>query len=90
MLNHIWDKHSLDSGLTHVCEISLSQSSFLNLQSFRKHVSKKHISFFNNNMKVCNKNPDCEVIPDRNAVRLESFVNDDEKYEELDYIFLIS
>ena len=41
-------------------------------------------------MKVCNKNPDYEVIPDRNAVRLESFVNDDEKYEELDYIFLIS
>ena len=41
-------------------------------------------------MKIYNKNHDCEVIPDRNAVSLESFVNDDEKYEERDYIFLIS
>ena len=68
LLSHPWGKQSLDFGFTHVCGISSCQSSFSNIQSFRKHISKKHCWFFNNNMKVYNKNCDCDVIPDKNAV----------------------
>ena len=56
LLNHVWDKHSLESGFMYVCGISACQSSYLNLQSFRRHVSKKHARFFNKFMKIYNKN----------------------------------
>lgn len=92
LLSHIWDKHSLDSGFTHVCGISSCQSFFSNLQSFRRNVSKKHSCFFNNNMKVYNKNRDCDIIPDENEVNLDLLCNenlslnnddDDYNYDEL-------
>ena len=56
LLNHVWDKHGLESGFMCVCGISGCQSSYSNLQSFRRHVSKQHAWFFDTFFKIYYKN----------------------------------
>ena len=56
LLNHVWDKHGLESGFICVCGISGCQSSYSNLQSFRRHVSKQHAWFFDTFFKIYYKN----------------------------------
>ena len=45
LLNHCWDKHSLDPSFAYKCDVSSCTSKFINIQSFRRHLKSKHLWF---------------------------------------------
>ena len=45
LLNHCWDKHSLDPGFAYKCDVSSCTSKFTNIQSLRRHLKSKHLWF---------------------------------------------
>ena len=51
VLQHSWDKHSLQAGFSYICDISSCCKQFTNLQSYRRHVKSKHVWFFERYMK---------------------------------------
>ena len=91
LLNNVWNKHSLESGFMYVCGISACQSSYSNLQSFRRHVSKKHPWFFDKFMKVYKKNDrsNARQSEHSNSDKIEQYFAVDSR-ENTDYAFLYS
>ena len=50
MLNHVWDRHSLERGIKYYCGMSGCPKTFNNQQSFHHHVKHKHSWFYGNHM----------------------------------------
>ena len=50
ILNHVWDRHSLERGIKYDCGMSGCPRTFSNQQSFHHHVKHKHSWFYGNHM----------------------------------------
>ena len=51
VLQHLWDKNSLQAGFSYICDISSCCTQFTNLQSHRRHGKSKHFWFLERYMK---------------------------------------
>ena len=63
VLRHIGITHSFDSGFSITCGIDGCQSTYRNLKSYRRHISRKHKTF-SENASCCEENtptPDCAM-----------------------------
>ena len=45
LMNHCWDKHSLDQGFAYKYDVSSCSSKFTNIQILRRHLKSKHLWF---------------------------------------------
>ena len=50
VLNHVWDKHSIEKNFSYKCRFSGCLTNFKNLQSFLRNCKKKHEWFFQSHM----------------------------------------
>ena len=73
LLNHTWEKHSLDTGFSYLCDISSCTSKYTNIQSYRRHIKAKHSWFFERYVKRYeNKNErDAEIDQEVNPVQFD-------------------
>ena len=70
LLNHIWDKHSIDTGFSYLCDISSCTNKYTNIQSYRRHIKAKHNWFFERYLKRYENNNgrDVEIDQKLNSV----------------------
>ena len=80
LLNHVWDKHSLERGFKYDCGISGCPKTFTNQQSFRRHVKQKH-SWFNESHMIYFKN---QTIQSVNANEQENSTVEAEQHHAAD------
>ena len=45
LMNHCWDKHSLDQGFAYKYDVSSCSSKSTNIQILRRHLKSKHLWF---------------------------------------------
>ena len=74
MLKHIWDKHSLESGFTHICGISSLQLSFQIFKVLEDMSQKNVVGFLTKTWKFTTNAND--ETADKNAVSLELLCNE--------------
>ena len=85
ILNHAWNLHSLEPGFCYTCGISSCPRSYTNLQSFRRHVTDKHLWFFEMYLKVFDKylpnNLDIIQRDEDDFTPVENSVNHEEDFD---------